>query len=126
VYWRQLTGHLSVAQAMLCCVLVIVCTSRVLSPQYLIWVVPLVALVEGRFNPLWIAVCVLTTLIYPFAYRGFQLYGLSTPDSYPLVFLGLIGARNALLLAATALALLPRPSAQRRFVEEHERSRQVA
>jgi hypothetical protein len=100
--------------------------ARVFSPQYLIWVLPLVALVEGRFNPLWIAVCVLTTLIYPFAYRGFQLYGLSTPDSYPLVFLALIGARNALLVAATAVALVPRPRTQRRFVEVDEAAKQVA
>lgn len=126
VYWRQFTGHLSLAKALLACVLVIMCTSKVFSPQYLIWVVPLVALVEGEYNPLWIAVCILTTLIYPFAYREFQLYGLSTPDSYPIVFLGLIGARNALLLAATALALVPRPSTQRRFVEVDEAAQQVA
>jgi Glycosyltransferase family 87 len=126
VYWRQFTGRLSLAKALLCCVLVIICTSRVFSPQYLIWILPLVALVEAKFNPVWIAVCVLTTLIYPFAYRGFQLYGLSTPDSYPLVFLGLIGARNALLVAATALALLPRRDSQRRFVEVDEAAQQVA
>jgi Glycosyltransferase family 87 len=126
VYWRQFTGHLSLAKALLACVLVIMCTSKVFSPQYLIWVVPLVALVEGEYNPLWIAVCILTTLIYPFAYREFQLYGLSTPDSYPIVFLGLIGARNALLLAAAALVLLPRPGAQQRFVEVDEAARQVA
>jgi len=126
VYWRQFTGHLSLGKALLACVLVIMCTSKVFSPQYLIWVVPLVALVEGDYNLLWIAVCVLTTLIYPFAYRGYQLYGLSTPDSYPIVFLGLIGARNALLLAATALVLLPRPGAQRRFVEVDEAAQQVA
>jgi len=126
IYWRQLTGHMSLAKALLCCVLVIMCTSRVFSPQYLIWVVPLVALVEGEYNPLWLALCVLTTLIYPFAYRDFQLYGLTTPDSYPVVFLGLIGARNALLLAATVLALLPRHGTQRRFVEIDEAARQVA
>jgi hypothetical protein len=126
VYWRHFTGHLSLAKALLACVLVIMCTSKVFSPQYLIWVIPLVALIEGDYNPLWIAVCVLTTLIYPFAYRGYQLYGLSTPDSYPVVFLALIGARNALLLAATALILLPRPGAQRRFVEVDEAAQQVA
>jgi hypothetical protein len=126
VYWRQFTGHMTLAKALLCCVLVIVCTSRVFSPQYLIWVVPLVALVEGEYNLLWIAVCVLTTLIYPFAYREFQLYGMITPDSYPLVFLGLIGARNALLLAATVRALLPRLGMQRRFLEVDEAAQQVA
>jgi hypothetical protein len=71
-------------------------------------------------------VCILTTLIYPFAYREYQLYGLSTPDAYPVLFLGLIGARNALLLAATAIVLLPRPGTQQRFVEVDEAAQQVA
>jgi hypothetical protein len=126
VYWRQLTGHMSFARALLCCVLVIICTSRVFSPQYLIWVIPLVVLVERDYDPLWIGVCVLTTLIYPFAYRSAQLYGLATPESYPLVFLGLIAARNALLVAVTARELLPHRGAQPRPVEVGEAAQRVA
>jgi hypothetical protein len=68
----------------------------------------------------------LTTLIYPFAYRGYHLYGLITPESYPVLFLGLIGARNALLLAVTARELLRRSGAQRRPVELGEAAQRVA
>jgi hypothetical protein len=126
IYWRQLSGRMTFARALLCCVLVIICTSRVFSPQYLIWVIPLVALVERDYDPIWIGICVLTTLIYPFAYRGYHLYGLITPESYPVLFLGLIGARNALLLAVTARELLRRSGAQRRPVELGEAAQRVA
>jgi hypothetical protein len=126
IYWRQLTGHLSFGRALLGCTLVIICTSRVFSPQYLIWVIPLVAAIERRYEPVWLAVCLLTTLIYPFAYRGYQLYGLSTPDSYPVVFLALIGARNALLVAVTVRHLLPHLGAQRQTVEVDRAAQRVA
>jgi hypothetical protein len=124
IYWRQLTGHMSFVHALLACTLVIICSSRVFSPQYLIWVIPLVAAIERKYDLVWLAICVLTTLIYPFAYRGFQLYGLSTPDSYPVLFLALIGARNALLVVATARYLLPHLGAQRRAIEVEDRAAQ--
>jgi hypothetical protein len=124
IYWRQLTGHMSFVRALLACTLVIICSSRVFSPQYLLWVIPLVAAIERKYDLVWLAVCVLTTLIYPFAYRGFQLYGLTTPDSYPVLFLALIGARNALLVVATARYLLPHLGAQRRPIEVEDRAAQ--
>ena len=126
VYLRQLTGHLSYGRALLALVLVAICTSRVLSPQYLIWALPLVAAVEGDYDVRWLAICALTTLIYPFAYRSFQLYGLSTPDSYPVLFLGLIGVRNALLLTMTVRTLAPRTPARRDLLQVAEAPRRVA
>jgi Glycosyltransferase family 87 len=126
VYWRQLTGHMSFGRALLGCVLVVICTSRVFSPQYLIWALPFVAVVEGDYDLVWLAVCVLTTLIYPFAYRAFQLYGFGTPDSYPVVFLALIGARNALLVAATVRTLGPRLRWQPKSLEIDQAARRVA
>jgi hypothetical protein len=124
IYWRQLTGHMSFVRALLACTLVIICSSRVFSPQYLLWVIPLVAAIERKYDLVWLAVCVLTTLVYPFAYRGFQLYGLTTPDSYPVLFLALIGARNALLVVATARYLLPHLDARRRPIEVEDRAAQ--
>jgi hypothetical protein len=124
IYWRQLTGHISFVRALLACTLVIICSSRVFSPQYLLWVIPFVAAIERKYDLVWLAVCVLTTLIYPFAYRGFQLYGLTTPESYPVLFLALIGARNALLVVATARYLLPHLGAQRRPIEVEDRAAQ--
>lgn len=124
IYWRQLTGHMSFVRALLACSLVIICSSRIFSPQYLLWVIPLVAAIERKYDLVWLAVCVLTTLVYPFAYRGFQLYGLTTPDSYPVLFLALIGARNALLVVATARYLLPHLDARRRPIEVEDRAAQ--
>jgi hypothetical protein len=126
VYWRQLTGRMTFARAMLCCVLVVICTSRVLSPQYLIWAIPLIVLVERDYDPLWMAVCVATTLIYPFAYRTVQLAGLTTPESYPGLFLALIGARNALLVVGTVRELVRRPHLESRSIELDEVSERVA
>ena len=107
VYWRQLTGHLSYGRALLAVVLVIICTSRIFSPQYLIWALPLVAALEGDHDPVWLVICALTTVIFPFAYRVYQIYGFVPPETYPVLFLALIGARNLLLVFVTARALAP-------------------
>lgn len=126
VYWRQLTGHLSYGRAMLALVLVAICTSRIFSPQYLIWALPLVAAVEGDYDLVWIAICVLTTLIFPFAYRSYHFNGLTTPDSYPVVFMALIGIRNALVVFAAARLLAPRRRVQRQPLRVDEPARRVA
>jgi hypothetical protein len=102
VYWQQLNGRLAFGRALTLCLLVIVCTDRVFSPQYLMWVVPMVAITERDYNGVWLAVCALTTLIFPYAYDFAGLHGNGTPDSYPLFFSGLIALRNALLVVATA------------------------
>jgi hypothetical protein len=98
IYLRQLQGRLAFARALTLCVLVIVCTDRVFSPQYLIWVLPFVAITERDYDPLWLAICGLTTLIFPYAYDFAGLHGSGTPASYPFFFPGLIALRNALLL----------------------------
>jgi hypothetical protein len=100
-YWWQLSRRIPFARALALCVLVVICTNRVLSPQYLIWVLPLVAIVEGDYDLVWLAVCALTTLIFPFAYDSTGLRGRPMPASYPLYFPALIAARNALLVVAT-------------------------
>jgi hypothetical protein len=101
VYWRQLNRRMGFGRALTLCVLVAICTNRVLSPQYLIWVLPLVAIVEGDYDLVWLAVCALTTLIFPFAYDSTGLRGEPMPAQYPLYFPALIAVRNALLIVAT-------------------------
>ena len=100
VYWQQLGGRLELGRALTLCLLVIVCTDRVFSPQYLIWVVPMVAITDPDLDVVWLAICALTTLIFPFAYDLAGLHGTGTPGSYPGFFPGLIAVRNALLLVA--------------------------
>jgi hypothetical protein len=101
VYWRRLTGTISFGRALTLCLLVVICGSRVLSPQYLIWVLPLVAIMERELDPLWLAVCALTTLVFPFAYDWTGMHGHPVPHTYPAYLPALIAVRNALLVVAT-------------------------
>jgi len=101
VYWRQLNRRIEFGRALTLCVLAVLCTNRVLSPQYLIWALPLIAIVEGEYDLVWLAVCALTTLIFPFAYDSTGLRGRPMPAEYPLYFPALIAVRNALLIFAT-------------------------
>lgn len=104
VYWRMLRGHLTPNQAALATVLLLLCTSKVLSAQYLLWVAPLLAATVG-FQLRWLFVCLLTALIFPtlfevgidittghVAYSGWVLAG--------------VGVRNALLVICTARFLI--------------------
>jgi hypothetical protein len=100
VYWRQHRGRLELGRAAALCLLVVVCTNRVFSPQYLIWVLPFVAIVEADYDALWLVVCALTSVIFPYAYDWAGLHGNGTPSSYPWFFPTLIALRNALLILA--------------------------
>ena len=76
-------------------------TSKVLSPQYLVWVVPMAFLLRGnrRFYGALVAACALTHLIFPSCYMQLQAgYGWAV---------ALLLARNALLVACFVLAVLP-------------------
>ena len=102
VYWRQMRGRLTVGQAMLACLCAVMVTNKIFSPQYVIWVLPIVAAVEG-FDLIWVAIGVLTTLDFPI------VYGLRAPiwDSpFSWQFMPVIAARNLLLLYATLRAIL--------------------
>lgn len=71
-WWLQLRGKLDLAASSLLTLLVILVTGKIFSPQYLIWVAPLVAYVGGasiRWLISWGLVGVLTTIIYPFIYE---------------------------------------------------------
>ena len=101
VYWRQMRGRLTIGQAMLACLCAVIVTNKIFSPQYIIWVLPFVAAVEG-FSLLWVAIGVLTTLDFPI------VYGLRAPiwDSpFSWQFMPVIAARNLLLLYATLRAM---------------------
>ena len=102
VYWRQMRGRLTIGQAMLACLCAVIVTNKIFSPQYIIWVLPIVAAVEG-FSLLWVVIGVLTTLDFPI------VYGLRAPiwDSpFSWQFMPVIAARNLLMLFATLRAML--------------------
>jgi hypothetical protein len=64
VYWGVWRGNFSGRQAFLLAVGILVITSKVFSPQYLIWLVPLIA-ISTRLSLDWILVAALTLLEYP-------------------------------------------------------------
>jgi Glycosyltransferase family 87 len=102
VYWRQARGHLSIGQAFLACLCAVVVTNKIFSPQYLIWLLPIAATVDG-FSLVWIAICLLTTLDFPI------LYGMRNPIwtvTYSWQFMPVVTLRNALLVYATLRAIL--------------------
>ncbi len=99
VWWRQLTGRIDTGQAVAGGLLVLLCTSAVLSAQYLLWVAPVLAVVEG-FRYRWLAVCLLTALVFPLLFQVAVQY--QPTIRYSAVFLAGIAARNLLLVVCTA------------------------
>jgi hypothetical protein len=100
VYRRHATGDLGLRGACLACLCLVVATNKVLSAQYLIWMLPLVAFEVG-LDPLWIGICILTFLIYPSLYVITGLSDGQRATAYEPGFLVTVATRNALLLLAT-------------------------
>jgi hypothetical protein len=110
-------GDLTLAQAnpalflrcAVACLLTAIVGAHVLSPQYLLWLVPLVALWDGRaqrsVSVVFLVICGLTTASYPYA-TGRLLGALSVEDGFPLwsrlFWAGPQIARNLLLTGFTA------------------------
>ena len=108
VYWRTARGTLKVPQAILAALCVTLVASKVLSAQYLLWILPFVAVVY-ELDLLWLAICVLTTLEYPILASNFAP---TWKDTYDPLFLGVLALRNALLVIAT-LRVIIQPSKTR-------------
>jgi hypothetical protein len=96
--WRLLTGKLSFTRAILACLCIVLVTSKVFSPSYLIWVLPIVAVEEG-FNPIWVAIAALTTLEYPLIQ---PLHRYVSPNLYINLFQTVVAIRNVLLVYTAA------------------------
>lgn len=90
-------------------VLAFIIGSKVLSPQYMLWLLPLLPLVGGSVGTavsgILLAACLLTTLVFPVYYGS--LLDVSSPGSELLM------ARNLLLIALWAL-LLAKPKTRKK------------
>ena len=100
--WKHRPAIGDPALACAACVAIVLVTAKVASPQFLVWLAPLVAVVRGRAglaaSVLLAGACVLTQLVYPFRYQE-----LLAGDLPPAV---LLAARNVLLIAVAAVLIL--------------------
>ena len=96
--WR---GKLEITQAFIAILLVFIVTGKVFSPQYLMWLIPLLVY-SGAYNRFWLIswglMSLLTTIIYPYLYTR-TLNGLLAP--YLPGFIESVTARDALLMFLT-------------------------
>lgn len=102
VYWRQFRGRLSVGRAFAAVLCVVLVTNKLFSPQYLIWVLPVIAYVEG-FDLIWVAICFLTWLDFPIIY---QLRHPIQTVTFGAQFMPVLALRNGLLLWATVRVII--------------------
>ncbi|MGO8950242.1 MAG: glycosyltransferase 87 family protein [Ktedonobacterales bacterium] len=105
VYSRQARAKLTVSQAFLACLGIVLVTNKIFSPQYLIWIIPIVAYVEG-LDLFWVAICFLTWCDYPIIY---QLHHPIQTVPYSWQFMPVLALRNGLLLYVT-LRVIIRPN----------------
>jgi hypothetical protein len=102
---QQLRGKMDFLQSCLAALLLLIATGKVFSPQYLLWIMPFMALSAPGNRKLWLAWvgnCIMTTLIYPVFYGIIALSrnGPYTPGFMPVIFL-----RDVLLVAITVAYL---------------------
>src|SRR6266704_2122208 len=99
--WLQWRGKLDIVQASIAVLLVFIATGKVFSPQYLMWIMPLLAYsnaLDGLWLLCWGLISLLSTIIYPYLYRRASFITL-----VPMVpgFIEMTVARNALFVLVT-------------------------
>jgi hypothetical protein len=112
IFLLQLKGRMSFAQSMVAIVGILMATGKVFSPQYLLWLFPLLAYVYARGEAsrriilLWSLVGILTTIIYLGYYARMPNFA-TAAQVLPTLwgFFPLVALRNC-LLSGTVIAFL--------------------
>ncbi len=99
--WRK---KLDIVQASIALILVFLATGKTFSPQYLMWLIPLLAY-SGAFSRFW-TICwgiisLLTAILYIFFYSQLPTSINAHVIVLPTGFLGIVNARNILFVFAT-------------------------
>ncbi len=104
-FWLQWRGKLDLPTSSLLTLLIVIITGKVFSPQYLIWVTPLVAYI-GKCNWKWLVswggIGLVTTLIYPYMYNAVPevVSVVLLPEFQPVLLV-----RNLMVLGFTLVLL---------------------
>jgi glycosyl transferase family 87 len=113
-FWLQWRGKIDLSMACLLTMLILLITGKVFSPQYLIWVAPLVAYAGGwnwKWLLSWGSVSILTTVIFPYLYVDI---------AYIKAYYPVILARDVLIVAIVGVLLFhaTRKPANREFASQ--------
>ncbi|GAC1624356.1 MAG: hypothetical protein NVS4B11_19620 [Ktedonobacteraceae bacterium] len=105
VIWLQWRGKIPLAVSLLLTLLIVICTGKVFSPQYLLWVIPFVAYIgecNWRWLLSWTGIGLLTTWIFPYIYAATTVFLKvpTIPTFHPAVF-----ARNISLVTFLVVLL---------------------
>jgi hypothetical protein len=103
--WLQWRGQLTLVRSCLVVLLGALVSSKVFSPQYLLWLAPLVALefgLDALWSVVWGVACLLTALAFPVAYAD-NLAWTGLPSWQAVMWLS--GLRNATLVFTSVLIL---------------------
>lgn len=106
IIWSQWHGRINLAQSFIALLLLFIVTGKVFSPQYLLWLIPLLAYTEafdGVWALLWGTLSALTTFMFIFYYShiGPQQGNIQTQVESLHGFFELLAVRNFLLALLT-------------------------
>lgn len=105
IFWLQWRGKMDLAQTAVALIMLFIATGKVFSPQYLIWLLPLLVytkVFDSFWHILWGTISTLTGLHYIFIYSQLPSpLADTTPETLPGGFFEIISIRNVLFAFMT-------------------------